>query len=72
MVELTVDGMTCSGCVKSVTRAVQALDPEAQVQVDLPGRQVRIDTTATRADIVTAIGDAGYDVVDTPAGPGGH
>ena len=30
-----VDGMSCNHCAKAVTKAVQQLDPQAQVQVDL-------------------------------------
>ncbi len=35
MLELSVKGMTCNGCVTSVTRAIQGVDSKAGVDVDL-------------------------------------
>ncbi|MCP6133758.1 cation transporter, partial [Klebsiella pneumoniae] len=34
--------MTCGHCVKAVTRALQAQDAEARVEVDLAGQQVKV------------------------------
>ena len=34
-IELSVDGMTCGHCVKSVTQALQALPQVDDIQVDL-------------------------------------
>lgn len=63
MYELKVDGMTCGGCVASVKRAVQALDSNANVDVDLPSKTVKVETTAQLDQLKTAIVDAGYDVL---------
>ena len=41
--QFTVTGMTCSHCVRGVTRALQALDPQAQVEVDLGSGRVVVD-----------------------------
>ncbi|WP_075791310.1 heavy-metal-associated domain-containing protein [Massilia putida] len=62
MYELQVEGMTCGGCVKSVTRSVQLVDSNARVDVDLPGKRVRVDTQASLDAIKSAISDAGYSV----------
>ena len=35
-----VDGMTCGGCVGAVTRAVQTVDKDAKVEVDLASKTV--------------------------------
>jgi copper chaperone len=64
MIELTVGGMTCEGCVRSVTRAVQRAAPDARVAVDLAGGKVSIDTDRRREDFVAAIEAAGYEVKD--------
>lgn len=62
MYELQVEGMTCGGCVRSVTKAVQAVDSNARVDVDLPTKKVRVDTQASLDAVKAAISDAGYDV----------
>lgn len=58
----TVQGMSCGHCVKAVTKAVQALDPQAQVQVDLPSQQVEVESQQPREVIAAAIVDQGYTV----------
>jgi copper chaperone len=67
MLKLKVAGMTCGGCVKSVERAVTAAAPGAKVTVDLKSGEVAIDGTAAREAVVSAIEDAGYDVVGEAA-----
>ena len=39
--EFHVDGMTCGGCARSVTRAIQQIDPNARVVADPPSGLVR-------------------------------
>lgn len=56
----TVQGMNCGHCVKAVTQAVQALDPQAQVQVDLPSQKVEVQSTQPREAIAAAIVEEGY------------
>ena len=62
MYELQVEGMSCGGCVRSVTKSVQALDGNATVDVDLAAKKVRVDTQASLDAVQAAISDAGYDV----------
>jgi copper chaperone len=64
MYELKVGGMTCGGCAASVKRALQALDTNAQVEVDLPSKTVKVDTSAQLDAVKSAVEDAGYDVLD--------
>lgn len=60
--DFQVQGMTCGHCVKAVTQAVQALDPQAQVQVDLPSGKVEVQSAQDRAAIARAIEEEGYQV----------
>ncbi len=61
MVTFKVDDMTCGHCVSSITKAVQAIDPNAQVKVDLAAHRVQIDSTlADKAQLSGAIREAGY------------
>jgi copper chaperone len=55
-----VQGMTCGHCVKAVTRAVQEQDAAARVEVDLAGKQVRVQSELAQEQILTAIRDEGY------------
>ena len=60
--ELTVGGMSCQHCVKSVTQAVHKLDPQASVSVDLPTGKVSVGSTASLEQVKAAIAEEGYDV----------
>ncbi len=60
MIELKLPTMTCGHCVRAVTQAVHSLDPQAQVDIDLPGHQVRIHTLAAPATVRAALVEAGY------------
>ena len=61
---LFVTGMTCGGCTKAVTRAIQMQDAEATVQVDLDSQKVEIDSRLSREALVTILSEAGFPVVD--------
>lgn len=63
MIELSVKEMTCGHCIDTVTRAVKSIDPEAQVQVDLGSKRVRVQGRATQDGLLRALNDAGYPAV---------
>ncbi len=60
MIELTIDDMTCGGCVASITRVVKGLDPDAVVDADVATKHVRITSPIDTAAVVAAITAAGY------------
>ena len=60
MLELNVTGMTCGHCVRAVTQAVRTLDPQADVQVDLASKRVRVEGHTSAGEIIAALGVAGY------------
>lgn len=66
MIELSVTGMTCGHCVSAVTRAVKAVDPQANVQVDLGSKRVRVDGGSSVGELIRALDAAGYPAL--PAG----
>ena len=57
-----VEGMSCNHCAKAVTRAIEQLDPQAKVQVDLTGKKVEIESSQSRQALAQAIADEGYSV----------
>jgi len=63
MIELTVDGMSCGHCAGRVTKAVQALDAAAKVEIDLGTKRVTVDSGLDAARIAQAIDAAGYPVL---------
>jgi copper chaperone len=60
-VVLTVSGMTCSGCVNSVTRVIKRADPAADVQIDLTSGRVEVRTDCAADVLATAVTGAGYE-----------
>ena len=62
MFTLKVSGMTCGGCINAVTRAVQAQDPQAQVQADLTTQLVTLETALSPQLAAGLIADAGFPV----------
>ncbi len=61
MYRFKVEKMGCGGCAKAVTRAVQAIKPNARVEVDLGAKLVMVSGAAGPADrIAPAIAAAGY------------
>ena len=61
---LFVTGMTCGGCTKAVTRAIQLQDARATVQVDLDSQKVEINSKLSREALITIVTDAGFPVVN--------
>jgi copper chaperone len=59
-VVLTVTGMTCQGCVNSVTRIVKRADPGAEVAIDLRTGRLDATTAASAQTLAEAITAAGY------------
>ncbi|WP_219214660.1 heavy-metal-associated domain-containing protein [Variovorax boronicumulans] len=57
-----VTGMTCGHCASTVKNALQSVDPEAQVTIDLPTGHVDVLSEQPRTDLVAAIENAGYAV----------
>ncbi|ACB34101.1 Heavy metal transport/detoxification protein [Leptothrix cholodnii SP-6] len=68
MIAFEVQDMSCGHCVASITKAVQALDAQAQVQIDLPRHLVQVQAgRSDAAQIEAAIRDAGFTPVPVQA-----
>lgn len=57
---LKVENMSCQHCVNAVTRALQALDPLAQVEVDLETGEIRASGGFDADAAITALAEADY------------
>lgn len=65
-ITLTVQGMTCMGCVRSVKAVLEPLAGVAKVDITLDGGLVAIEFDPAQAQaeqLKAAINDAGYEVV---------
>lgn len=63
--ELSVKGMSCQGCVASVTRVLKAVPGVSDVSVTLQPPRARIaydGAQTTEAALKAAVEDAGYGV----------
>jgi len=60
MTEFQIQNMTCGHCASVVTKAVQAVDPKANLDFDLPAHRVRIESSAPREQLAKSLTEAGY------------
>ena len=62
MIQVQVERMNCGGRAKSATRAIQGVDPAANVDVDLKGGIVTVSPSSGMpvSRIFDAIRSAGY------------
>ncbi|WP_062236742.1 heavy-metal-associated domain-containing protein [Aureimonas sp. N4] len=60
MLKLKVEKMSCGHCASSVTKAIKAVDPAAEVSVDLGSGLVIVDTSAGDDVVGSAVTTAGY------------
>ena len=56
-----VTGMTCGGCAKAITKAIERLDPQATVKVDVAGGKVSVSSDAPMTKIAEVIEAAGFE-----------
>lgn len=60
--QLTVPNMACSACADTITKAVKAVDPAAEISADPKSKQVNIDSQANETALREAIVTAGYTI----------
>ena len=63
-ITLNIDGMTCGGCVKSVTKVLNGLDGVRSATVSLENKNAQVEFDEGKiqvAQLVEAVEDAGFD-----------
>ena len=63
MLEFEVNDMTCGHCASTITKAVQQIDANAKLDIDLDTHRVRVNGAGDANAVETAIRDAGYSPV---------
>ena len=61
MTEFHVPEMSCGHCKAAIENAVASVDPNAEVEVDLDTRRVRVTTASATGALLDAMKTAGYD-----------
>lgn len=63
-INIKIGGMTCGGCVKSVTKVLEALNGVTKAEVDLASSSAQITFDPAKvqtAALIETIEDAGFD-----------
>lgn len=63
-VTLNIDGMTCGGCVKSVTKILEGVEGVAKAEVSLEHKTATVSFDADKTDaaaLIEAVEDGGFD-----------
>ncbi|MFC4655832.1 MULTISPECIES: heavy-metal-associated domain-containing protein [Rheinheimera] len=60
MIELTVNNMSCNHCVSMITKAIHQQQSDAQVEVDLATKMVRVQSLLSRDELLQVLDEAGY------------
>ncbi|MDX1298635.1 MAG: heavy-metal-associated domain-containing protein [Pseudomonas sp.] len=60
MFVLQVSGMGCGSCVNKITKAIQALDQAAKVEIDRAAGKVSVDSKQAVESIREVIQELGY------------
>ena len=60
--QLKVPKMACSACANTITKAVQTVDSDAAVEVDIKTKVVTVQTAKSESEVRKAIASAGYPV----------
>ena len=55
-----IPDMSCGGCARSVTRAIESVDANARVAIDQANREVEVSTDLPSQQIIAALAAAGY------------
>lgn len=61
---LKVEGMTCNHCKMRTEKALHGVSGVASVKVDLAAKEAVVTGDAERAELIKAVEDAGYTVVE--------
>ncbi len=68
MITFHIPAMSCAHCVGRVTRALQGIDPQAQVIIDLTTKQVKVDSSHPVPELAKGLEAAGYPPVSQTIG----
>lgn len=60
--QLKVPSIVCEGCAETITKAVKSVNADAQVDVDISAKTVKVEGTQSEESIKQAITATGHTV----------
>ncbi|OWY68561.1 heavy metal transporter [cyanobacterium TDX16] len=60
--QLKVPSIVCGGCAETITKAVKSVDADAQVDVDVSAKTVKVEGVQSEESIKQAIAATGHTV----------
>ncbi|AFY88838.1 MAG: hypothetical protein CLLPBCKN_000705 [Chroococcidiopsis cubana SAG 39.79] len=60
--QLKVPSIVCDGCAETITKAVKSVDADAQVDVDVSAKTVKVEGAQSEESIKQAITATGHTV----------
>ena len=60
MTKFNVPDMSCGHCKATIEKAFEAADPLAELNFDMEGRHVEIDSELDSVSVATLLKEAGY------------
>ncbi len=63
MKKIMIEGMSCQHCVAHVKEALEELGATS-IEVNLEGKYAKAETSKDNKEIIDAIDEAGYDVIN--------
>ncbi|MDT9000754.1 heavy-metal-associated domain-containing protein [Paucibacter sp. APW11] len=64
MPTFSLPDMSCGHCVATITKTLQALDAQAQLQFDREARTLAVESALSREQLAAALSEAGYPPAD--------
>lgn len=58
-----IENMTCGGCAKSVSKAIATIDPNCEINFDIPKRTIEFATEKSADLFAHALASEGYPAV---------
>jgi len=62
MTTFLIKNMSCGSCAKHITHAVKALDPDAELAIDIPARKINITSNKSTDELANTIKALDYEV----------
>ncbi|WP_261815420.1 heavy metal translocating P-type ATPase [Vibrio gallicus] len=63
-VHLSLEGVSCAGCVNTIQKAVESVDGVDSVLINFANRTAEVTTTTTAHELISAIEGAGYGALE--------
>lgn len=60
MYTFNIPDISCGHCAKAITSAINELDPNASIEVDIAEKRVHIDSRKSREELLAALSEADY------------